>query len=468
MGSMITVNAFGGVAVSSAASESGAFVSRVRGVVGSDNKIFLGQGISSSRQSVLKMIRIGKSSTRVQVMTTRHSQDEKVIISSFSRGASGGSSGAGGTSGAGGSAGGVSGGSGSSGSGGVSGGSGSTGVVTGATVLGGAASMGANGEVQSYGTTLSGWTLVGAGADDKKVEVIGDFGGCTGANSYNGIDLDSDPTIEARRQNVEFPCPCGENICQHGGTCVSAKVPYCICPPGWTGQYCGDVVKEPNPGTRGSRWANPAVIACILVIVLAVFIIIAAVLLKRRPQPTVVDVVEDGHVHDNVRPYHDEGAGEEDNFGYDITTLMKYTYVENGMAGTGGVGYGKFKNGGASSGEEEFTVAENKPLLQGAMPGAGLHHGVTTITKRRVVHPDSIDVKQFIDTRVHEADGEYILSIDELHIYRYEGDDSDVDDLSELGDSDEEPDEEEEQEFAFLQEWGNKFDNLNRIFNEED
>lgn len=212
---------------------------------------------------------------------------------------------------------------------------------------------------------------------------------------------------------------------------------------------------------------SPAVIACILVIILAVLIIIAAVLLKRRPAP-VVTVVEDGHVHDNVRPYHDEGAGEEDNFGYDISMLMKYTYVENGMAGTGGAGYGKFKNGGASNGEEEFTVAESKPLLQGAMPGVGLHHGVTTITKRRVVHPDSIDVKQFIDTRVHEADGEYILSIDELHIYRYEGDDSDVDDLSELGDSDEEPDEEEEQEFAFLQEWGKKFDNLNRIFNEDD
>jgi len=216
---------------------------------------------------------------------------------------------------------------------------------------------------------------------------------------------------------------------------------------------------------------NPAVIACVLVIILAILAIIGAVLLKRRPQPTVVAVVEDGHVHDNVRPYHDEGAGEEDNFSYDIKTLMKYTYVENDIAGTGGAGYGKFKDGGAGGGgvgEEEFTVAENKPLLQGAMPGVGLQHGVTTITKRRVVHPESIDVKQFIDTRVLEADGEYVLSIDELHIYRYEGDDSDVDDLSELGDSDEEPDEEEEQEFALLQEWGRKFDNLNRIFNEED
>ena len=197
-----------------------------------------------------------------------------------------------------------------------------------------------------------------------------------------------------------------------------------------------------------------------------------AVLLKRRREPVVVAVVEDGHVHDNVRPYHDEGAGEEDNFGYDITQLMKYTYVENGgLVGTGdvgGVGGGKFKKG-PGAGEEEFTVAEDKPLLQGAMPGIGMQHGVTTITKRRVVHPESIDVKQFIDTRVHEADGEYVLSIDELHIYRYEGDDSDVDDLSELGDSDEEGDDEhKEQEFEFLQAWGKKFDNLNRIFNEED
>lgn len=76
----------------------------------------------------------------------------------------------------------------------------------------------------------------------------------------------------------------------------------------------------------------------------------------------VVVVVEDGYVYDNVWLYYDEGVGEEDNFGYDIIILMKYMYVENGVVGIGGIGYGKFKNSG-SSGEEEFIVVEEKFLL---------------------------------------------------------------------------------------------------------
>ena len=72
--------------------------------------------------------------------------------------------------------------------------------------------------------------------------------GCTASNNYNGLDLDNHPTIEARRQNVEFPCPCGTGFCLHGGTCVSAVPPFCICPPGWTGGRCEDIVKEPSPG----------------------------------------------------------------------------------------------------------------------------------------------------------------------------------------------------------------------------
>lgn len=212
---------------------------------------------------------------------------------------------------------------------------------------------------------------------------------------------------------------------------------------------------------------NPAVIAILLVVLLAILFIVGAVLLKRRKPPIVI-VTEDGHVHDNVRPYHDEGAGEEDNFGYDIHQLMKYTYVESGDGSGVGVGvpgsgpYGR----GPGAGEEEITVAESKPLLQGAVTSPEKHAGVTTITKRRLLHPESIDVGTFIDSRVGEADGEYVLSVDELHIYRYEGDDSDVDDLSELGSDDDEQD--DEQDFAFLGDWGRKFDNLNRIFNEDD
>ena len=84
-------------------------------------------------------------------------------------------------------------------------------------------------------------------------------------------------------------------------------------------------------------------------VLLAIIFIIGAVLLKRRPAPVAEVLVDDGHVHDNIRVYHDEGAGEEDNFGYDINQLMKYTYVENGGIGVSEgealVGSGRGKQG---------------------------------------------------------------------------------------------------------------------------
>ena len=122
--------------------------------------------------------------------------------------------------------------------------------------------------------------------------------------------------------------------------------------------------------------------------------------------------------------------------------------------------------GGYGSGEAEITTAEEKPLLTSGADNTPMQHGITTITRRRVIHPDSIDVGRFIDTRVIEANREYTLALDSIHIYKYEGDDDDVDDLSELGDSGDE-EEDDDIDFQFLQDWGSKFDNLNRIFNED-
>ena len=62
------------------------------------------------------------------------------------------------------------------------------------------------------------------------------------------MDLDNDNSIEARRQNVEFGCPCSANICLNGGTCVSAVPQYCLCTPGWSGPTCETIVTAPNPG----------------------------------------------------------------------------------------------------------------------------------------------------------------------------------------------------------------------------
>ena len=54
------------------------------------------------------------------------------------------------------------------------------------------------------------------------------------------------------------------------------------------------------------------------------------------------------------------------------------------------------------------------------------------------------------------------MAVDEIHVYRYEGDDSDVDDLREI--EEEEDDDEYEQEFEFLKQWGSKFDKLAKMY----
>ena len=99
-----------------------------------------------------------------------------------SGGAAGGASGgaAGGAAGGGAAGGGAAGGGASGGSGvvvGSSGGSGGGGIVTGATVLGGAASLNAYGQLTAYGQGMTGWTLMGATTGAEEIEVIGDFGG---------------------------------------------------------------------------------------------------------------------------------------------------------------------------------------------------------------------------------------------------------------------------------------------------
>ena len=70
----------------------------------------------------------------------------------------------------------------------------------------------------------------------------------------------------------------------------------------------------------------------------------------------------------------------------------------------------------------------------------------------------------FIETRLADADNEdAAYPRDTLLHYGYEGEGSDVENLSELGDSDSES--EDEDDFTYLHKWGPQFENLNRLFN---
>ena len=77
---------------------------------------------------------------------------------------------------------------------------------------------------------------------------------------------------------------------------------------------------------------------------------------------------------------------------------------------------------------------------------------------------DTVDVARFISTRLADANNEdAAYPHDTMLHYGYEGEGSDVEDLSEIDSDGEESD--DEADFGFLNDWGAKFDNLNKIFN---
>lgn len=204
MGTTITVGSSGQVSTNSFFHELPSLFG-TRAVSSSFGSVVGGAGTTKISTSRLQSFtRIGvKSGGRVtvRVISTNYgSSGSPVVISTTTGGSAVGTSGGSGSAGGGGATGGgsaggggggtsVGGGSGSSGGGvvvgggssGVSGGSGvgvTGGVITGATILGGAASADSFGEIKAYGTTLTEWTLLGATTDGaKQIEVIGDFGG---------------------------------------------------------------------------------------------------------------------------------------------------------------------------------------------------------------------------------------------------------------------------------------------------
>ena len=102
------------------------------------------------------------------------------------------------------------------------------------------------------------------------------------------------------------------------------------------------------------------VVFCVLVLAVALLLI-----KKHREAPYSVPVADEGQ--DSIMPYHDDGAGEEDTFNYDIHHLMKYSYKD----GHGTVS--KPVNG---------KQLEQMELLSYATDGAGvMTEGTARVTK---------------------------------------------------------------------------------------
>ena len=188
------------------------------------------------------------------------------------------------------------------------------------------------------------------------------------------------------------------------------------------------------------------------------------------------------------------GAGEDDFHNYDLETLLKHASGARagfggagfaagaGGAGASGAGFGAAAGGafGAGGGRANgaaggaamaaasgVTAVESEPLLA---KEASMVQSSSVQMRNSSAHfygaaRESLDVAKFISTRLAEANTEdAAYPRDTLLHYGYEGEGSDVDDLSELGDSEDESSD-EEGDFGFLEDWGGKFDTLNRIFN---
>eukprot|EP00794_Sanderia_malayensis_P018890 gene18890-20792_t len=292
--------------------------------------------------------------------------------------------------------------------------------------------------------------VIYAGGVPSRLNIQGttDMQGCLGDYKIGDRNLDDDPTVEVKRVNVEKSCPCLFLKCLNGGICMAGSPPYCICPTGYTGPDCSILISDPSAGTRAVMATGSLLGLVVIVVVFLLAVVLAALLLARKFAKKTVPVYVDDDPHDNIMPYHDEGAGEDDFSNYDLEKLLAHrpARIEKKVE------------------TEPLISAAAAAEVQGAAAGVVIREKKTRF-EGLAAGVESVDVARFIKTRLAEADTEdAAYPRDTLLHYGYEGEGSDVDDLSELGDSEDESDD-DDADFTFMQDWGAKFDNLNKIFN---
>uniref|UniRef100_A0A8C6ULB8 Cadherin 11, type 2, OB-cadherin (osteoblast) n=1 Tax=Neogobius melanostomus TaxID=47308 RepID=A0A8C6ULB8_9GOBI len=176
-----------------------------------------------------------------------------------------------------------------------------------------------------------------------------------------------------------------------------------------------------------STGALIAILACI-VILLAIVVLFVA-LRRQKKEPLIVFEEED--IRENIITYDDEGGGEEDTEAFDIATLQN------------------------PDGANGFLPRKDmKPELQCPLrPGMG--HPA----------PNSVDVDDFIKTRIAEADCDPTAPpYDSIQIYGYEGRGSLAGSLSSL----ESVTTESDLDYDYLQSWGPRFRKLADLYGTKD
>lgn len=179
------------------------------------------------------------------------------------------------------------------------------------------------------------------------------------------------------------------------------------------------------------RAGNPGILACTcahLPLSLLVIVVLFVTLRRQKKEPLIVFEEED--VRENIITYDDEGGGEEDTEAFDIATLQNPDGI-NGF----------------------IPRKDIKPEYQ-YMPRPGLRPA-----------PNSVDVDDFINTRIQEADNDPTAPpYDSIQIYGYEGRGSVAGSLSSLESATTDSD----LDYDYLQNWGPRFKKLADLYGSKD
>lgn len=158
----------------------------------------------------------------------------------------------------------------------------------------------------------------------------------------------------------------------------------------------------------------------------AVIVVLFVTLRRHKNKPLIIKDDED--VRENIIRYDDEGGGEEDTEAFDIATLQNPDGIN---------GY--------------LPRKDIKPDLQ-FMP-------------RQSGGPNGVDVDEFINVRLHEADNDPTAPpYDSIQIYGYEGRGSIAGSLSSL----ESVTTDSDLDYDYLQSWGPRFKKLADLYGTKD
>ncbi|XP_043922109.1 neural-cadherin-like [Protopterus annectens] len=245
------------------------------------------------------------------------------------------------------------------------------------------------------------------------------------------------------------PSPCGQWSCRNRGTCValSPEKFVCHCMEGFRGQWCemSQVKALKNAGLSSSSIL--AISMCLLVfLALLVAFTVWSQWGRAKFQKGGVYHIPVEHeswedIRENVLNYDEEGGGEQDQNGYDISELKRPLHASLSQSSSGTTA--PLLKSSPSSEVETLSPLKEPPPPPEAAPSS------------------SLDYKAYVSRIIWEADNDpQAFPLDSIHTYCLEGLGSLAGSLSSLDSSSLD----EDLNYDYLRDWGSKFDKLRELY----